>query len=117
MGFLLGRKPVAQELPDKVKEDLIAKFALEPGTVDKMRFSGKKGRYSNRPVQYFRIYDPDLISHGAPAKVKYEDFQLDMAGDRKALLFDGHIEKDGHVLLTDRRAPTPASPKPGVPGQ
>ncbi len=116
MGFLLGRKPVAQELPDKVKEGLIAKFALETGTVDKMRFSGKKGRYSNRPVQYFRIYDPDLISHGEPAKVKYNDFQLDMAGDRKALLFDGHIEKDGHILLTDRRAPTPASPKPGVAG-
>ena len=107
MRWLLWQKPVGQELAGRVKKSLIAEFAMDPGMVDKMRFSGKRGRYSNRPVKLIRIYDPVLSQDSASAAPSYD--ALDMKGSRRtALLFEGRIETlndEVQVFLTDRRAP------------
>ena len=111
MVWLLWQKPVAQELSDHVKERLIAQFALDLPMVDKMRFSGKKGRYPDRPVKYIRIYDSGLIKGSESATPSYEAL-VQISGNRSALLFDGRIEmddfggridKDNQVFLTDQR--------------
>jgi hypothetical protein len=72
MQWLLWQKPVAQKLSDQLKKRLIAQFSLDPQMVDKMRFSGKKGRYSDRPVKYIRIFDPGLIEDGKSATPSYD---------------------------------------------
>lgn len=102
MQWLMWRKPVARELSDQVKEPLIAQFTLNPQMVEKMRFSGKKGRYSNRPVKYIRIFDPALIQGGEGAAPSY-DALAQIPGHQKALLFEGRIEANNRVSLTDRR--------------
>src|SRR5919106_169103 len=107
MQWLLWQKPVAQKLSDQLKKHLIAQFSLDSQMVDKMRFSGKKGRYSTRPVKYIRIFDPVLVQDGESATPSY-DALAQIAGHRKALLFEGHMEKiydNERVFLTDRRAP------------
>ena len=109
MVWLLWQKPVAQELSDQVKERLIAQFALEPPMVDKMRFSGKKGRYSDRPVKYIRIYDPGLIKDSDSATPSY-DALVQKTGNRSALLFGGRIEANERVYLTDQRTPAALFP-------
>src|SRR5918996_596164 len=109
MQWLLWQKPVAQKLSDQVKKRLISEFALDPPMVDKMRFSGKKGRYSDRPVKYIRIYDPVLIKDSEPATPSY-DALVQISGNRGALLFDGRIEANERVYLTDQRTPAALFP-------
>jgi hypothetical protein len=75
-----------------------------PQMVDKMRFSGKKGRYSDRPVKYIRIFDPGLIEDGKSATPSY-DTLAQIPGHQSALLFDGRIETNERVYFTDRRTP------------
>ena len=104
MVWLLWQKPVAQELSDQVKERLIEEFALDPGMVDKMRYSGKRGHYSNRPVEYIRIYDPVLINNGRSDTPAYEALSH-KSDNRGALLFDGRIEANHQLYLTDQRTP------------
>jgi hypothetical protein len=112
MQWLLWQKPVAQKLPDQLKKRLIAEFSLDSQMVDKMRFSGKKGRYSDRPVKYIRIFDPSLIEDGRSAAPSY-DALVRIPGHRRALLFDGRIETNERVSLIDRRIPTTLHPEIG----
>jgi hypothetical protein len=103
----MWQKPVARELSNQVKKSVMTQFHLDSQTVDKMRFSGKKGRYSNRPVNYLRIFDPVLIKKGESVTPGYNDFELADSG-RTALLFEGHVEKvqdNEQVFLSDRSAP------------
>ena len=109
MVWLLWRKPVAQELSAQVKERLIAQFALDPTMVDKMRYSGKKGRYSDRPVKYIRIYDPFLIKNSELATPSYDGL-VQISDNRSALLFDGRIEANERLYLTDQRTPAALFP-------
>jgi hypothetical protein len=104
MVWLLWQKPVAQDLSVQVKERLIAQFTLDPVMVDKMRYSGKKGHYSGRPVKYIRIYDPVLINNGGSDPPGYDALSQE-SGSRGALLFDGRIEANDQLYLTDQRTP------------
>jgi hypothetical protein len=110
MQWLLWQKPVAQKLSDQLKKHLIVQFSLDPQMVDKMRFSGKKGRYSDRPVKYIRIFDPGLIEDSESATPSYDALAPQIAGHRKALLFDGRIETNERVYFTDKRATTTLFP-------
>ena len=103
MQWKFWQKPGPQELPAIVKSSLMSQFSLASPGVDKMRFLGQPGRAGDKQVRLIRIFDPALISGGAAAKVKYHDFQLQSSGDRKALVFEGHITGDGTVVLSDRR--------------
>ena len=106
MQWLLWQKPVAQKLSDQLKKHLIAQFSVDSQMVDKMRFSGKKGRYSTRPVKYIRIFDPGLIEEdGKSATPSYDTLAQQTPSHRKALLFDGRIETNERVYFTDRRTP------------
>jgi hypothetical protein len=109
MVWLLWQKPVAQELSGQVKKRLIAQFALDPPMVDKMRFSGKKGRYSDRPVKYIRIYDPGLIKDRESATPSYDGL-VQISDNRGALLFDGRIEANERIYLIDQRTPAALFP-------
>ena len=112
MQWKFWQKPGPKELPVILKSALMSQFRLASQSVDKMRFLGRPGRFADRQVQFIRIFDPALISGRAAAKVKYRDFQLQWSGDRKALFFEGHIEGDGTVVLSDRRRPPMADFKP-----
>lgn len=101
---MFSQRSVAQELSAELKTHLISKFSLDPPMVDKMRFSGKKGRYSNRPVEYFRICDPSLIEVGQSATPSYELLER-TSGNNDALLFEGRLEADKQVYFTDQRNP------------
>lgn len=104
MGWMLWQKPVAQVLSDQLREHLIAEFTVDPLVVDQMRFSGKKGIYSGRPVKYIRIYHPNLVTDNGSEPLGY-DALAQKSGNGAALLFDGRIEANKQVYLTDHRQP------------
>lgn len=104
MVWLLWHKPVAQQLTVRMKESLISEFTLNPLMVDKMRFSGKKGRYANRRVKYIRIYDPTIFASDESDSPGYD--ALGGASDNNgALLFEGRIDDNAETYWTDLRNP------------
>lgn len=104
MWWQLWQKSVPRKLSESVKKALTAQFSLDPQAVDKMRLSSRKGRYSDRPAEFIRIFDPALIENGESATPSYEEI-LQTYGHRKALLFEGRIERNDRVYLNDRRTP------------
>jgi hypothetical protein len=100
-----------RKLSNQVQKALAAQFQLEPQAMDSMLCLSKRGQYSNRKVENIRIFDPALLEGGEAARPRYEDLK-EISGHRKALLFEGHIEKDdfggridknNQVFLTDLR--------------
>ena len=104
MQWMFWQKPVARELSDQVKKHLIAEFDVDQAMVDKMRFWGKKGRYSDRPVKYLRIYDPILIKESGSGPLSY-DALAQKSENGGALLFEGRIEANQQFYITDYRTP------------
>jgi hypothetical protein len=86
-------------------EDVVLHALLSSGkdeaAADNLRCVGKSGELAGRRVRYIRLYDPESISNNGGNSVGYAE--LDTSADRKALKFQGHIEKDGTVYLADRR--------------
>ena len=78
---------------------LRSQFPLDPQLVERIRYSG-------RPSQYLRIFDPSLIGAGTTSAPTYDDFSENHE-HRPALLFEGRTEKvhdNTQVFITDRRA-------------
>jgi hypothetical protein len=93
-----------QSLPEPVKKILSNQFHLTPEDISQLCFLEKRGRFAERPVRFIRIFNPALMENSDAATLKYEDL-LNTYARRNALLFEGHIEKNGQVYLADRRPP------------
>lgn len=101
MGWRFWQNSQSQVLSDKIQETLTAQFHLDQQSVYKLRCVQKSGQYSGRPVRYVRILDPEMVSSEVGATISFA--QLSSDAERKALRFEGRIEKDGSVHMTDRR--------------
>jgi len=55
-----------------------------------------RGRYSDRKVTYFRIFDPTSAAQRSMDIQRYQDFDV-FPG---LVLRSGHVEQDGVVVLT-----------------
>lgn len=102
---MFWRRSSRRLVPVEVGEVLVSRFHLGPQDIGRMLCLGKNTRFGGRPVRAIRLYDLALIPNGGRASRSYEG----LARQRKAVLFEGHIEKDGSVVLVDRR-PLRASP-------
>ena len=98
----LWHNSTPRELPKDVRAALASKFRLEEETLSRLRVLEKSGKYAGRRVRFIRIIDPTLLTREAASQLRYNT--LDNGECRKAILFDGHIEKGGLVLIDDRRS-------------
>ena len=101
MRWQFWQNPGHQGLSENVRNALVSQFHLDSQVMDRARLLKKSGQFASRPVQYILIFDSSLIENGAATLLKYD--QLQKGEHRKALLFEGHIEKTGQILLSDRR--------------
>jgi hypothetical protein len=92
-------------LPGSVIDALVSQFSLTSPALDKLSLLQKAGHFAGRAVRDIRVYDPALLGDGGATTKRFEDLQE--PSRRKAVLFEGHIEKEGTVVLLDRR-PRPA---------
>lgn len=99
----------SQVLPPSVTNSLVSQFRLELPALGKLSLLQKAGAFAGRPVRLIRVYDPALLGDGGAATKRFDDLQE--PGRRKAVLFEGHIEKEGSVVLVDRR-PRPTYTEP-----
>lgn len=96
-------------LPVSVTDALVSQFRLESPALDKLSLLLKSGTFAGRSVRLIRVFDPALLGDGGATTKRFEDLQE--TSRRKAVLFEGHIEKEGTVILLDRRPrPTPTEP-------
>ena len=95
--FGLFRRSAPRPLTDAIHR-AIQKDGLTPATSDpsQLRMVESEGRYSDRKVTYFRVFDPTAPAQRALAIRRYEDFDV-FAG---RILWSGHVERDGTVILT-----------------
>ena len=96
MGWLFGQGPEAGELSEKVRESLFIQFGMSQVRISQLRCAQRGSRLEGRQIRQIRIFDPALFERGSPPIQKFEEL------DRypKAVLFHGHIEKQGPVHLT-----------------
>jgi hypothetical protein len=77
---------------------------LDPETLAVVQ---RRGSYSGRSVQYFRVFDPTAAATGGLHPRRYEDLD----GHPELVVGAGHIEHGGAVVLTPRST-TRSTPLP-----
>lgn len=97
----LWRNSRPRELPEGVRTALASQFHLDSEAMLKMRLFEQSGSFAGRPVRFIRLVDSTLLNVDAKAPLKYRSF--DEGTYKNAVQFEGHIEKEGYVLLHDRR--------------
>jgi hypothetical protein len=95
--FEFFRRPAPRPLSEAIRR-AIEKDGMTPSVSNpsRLRMVDVGGRYSDRKVTYFRIFDP---THAAQQTVdirRYKEFDL-FPG---LILRSGHVERDGTVVLT-----------------
>ena len=95
--FGLFRRPAPRPLTAAIQH-AIEQHGMTAAVSDpsRLRMVESVGRYSDRKVTYFRVFDPNSVGQTAPDIRRYQDFDV-FPG---LILRSGHVEKDGTVVLT-----------------
>jgi len=88
-----GPRPVSEAISVAMQKEGGQSSA---GNASLLRMVESNGRYSDRKVTYFRVFDPALASHRSLDIRRFRD--LDDA--QGVIIRSGHVEKDGAVVLT-----------------
>ena len=107
--FGFFRRPASRPLSDAIRraieKDGMTASVSNPSL---LRMVESAGRYSDRKVTYFRVFDPSATAQQALNIERYQDFDV-FAG---LILRSGHVERDGTIVLTRpvvvRAAATPS---------
>jgi hypothetical protein len=100
-GFL--RRSAPRPLTDAIRS-AIEKDGMTPANPSQLRMVEVGGRYSDRKVTYFRVFDPSTAAQQSPDIRRYKDFD----GFPGLVLRSGHVERDGTIVLT-RSVSSPAA--------
>jgi len=94
--FGLFRRPAPRPLTDAIRVAM-DKDGLTPPVSDpsQLRMVESRGRYSDRKVTYFRVFDPTSAAQRSMNIQRYQDFDV-FPG---LVLRSGHVENDGVVIL------------------
>lgn len=103
----------SRDLPESVGLALTKQFQLDTAATSNWSYFAQSGKFAGRPVRSFRIIDPGLVGKEFKSPLKYRD--LDGGSHQEALQFEGYIEREGYVILRDRR-PKPAAASLENPG-
>jgi hypothetical protein len=95
--FGLFRRSAPRPLTDAIRQAM-QRDGHTPATIDpaQLRMVESKGRYSDRKVTYFRVFDPARAAQRALNTPRYQDFDVFLG----LVVRSGHLESDGTVVLT-----------------
>jgi hypothetical protein len=95
--FRFFRRPAPRPLSDAIRraieQDGMTSSFSSPSL---LRMVESGGRYADRKVTYFRIFDPALAAHHSLDVRRFQDLD----GHGSLILRAGHVERDGAVILT-----------------
>lgn len=95
--FGLFRRTAPRPLTDAIRQ-AIQRDGHTPATLDpaQLRMVESSGRYSDRKVTYFRVFDPSSTAQRSLDIRRYQDFDVFLG----LVVRSGHVERDGTVILT-----------------
>jgi hypothetical protein len=102
-GFL--RRSAPHPLTDAIRH-AIEKDGVTPANPSRLRMVEVGGRYSDRKVTYFRVFDPSSAAQQTLDIRCYKDFDV----FPNLVLRSGHVERDGMVVLARPVSPSAAQP-------
>lgn len=91
------QKPSAMPLSDNMTLYLEKERGLNQQSATSLRVLEQRGRYSGRKVNFFRVFDP-ATANAAGIEVSLFD-NLDV----RRVLYSGHTESDGQIVLDLQR--------------
>jgi hypothetical protein len=95
--FGLFRRPAPRPLTDPIRRAMEKDGMTAPvSNPSQLRMVESRGRYSDRKVTYFRVFDPTSAAQRSMNIERYQDFDV-FPG---LVLRSGHVEHDGVVVLT-----------------
>jgi hypothetical protein len=95
--FGFWRRSAPRALPDAIHR-AITGDGMSPSVGDpsRLRMVEVGGRYSDRKVTYFRVFDPTAAAQQTLDIRRYQDFDV-FPG---LVVRSGHVERDGTIVLT-----------------
>lgn len=91
------RRPSPRPLSDAIRIAIEKDHTNAPiGNLGDLRMVQVGGRYSDRKVTYFRVFDPATTAQRTRELRRYKDFDLSPG----LVVRSGHVEDDGTVILT-----------------
>jgi hypothetical protein len=95
--FGLFRRPAFRPLTDAITQ-AIQRDGVTPTPVDaaQLRMVESSGRYADRTVTYFRVFDPASAAQRSMNMQRYQDFDVFLG----LVVRSGHVERDGTVVLS-----------------
>lgn len=94
-GFLRRSSP--RPISDAIRSAIEQDGTTPPVShLSQLRMVEVGGRYSSRPVTYFRVFDPTSAAQQTLNIRRYKDFDVFPA----LVVRSGHVERDGTVVLT-----------------
>src|SRR5947209_5903264 len=107
--FGLFRRPTPRPLTEAIRRAIAQDgMTASVSNPSQLRMVESRGRYSDRKVTYFRVFDPTSAAQRSTNIQRYQDFDV-FPG---LILRSGHVEDDGIVVLTRpvivRAAETPS---------
>jgi len=95
--FGFFRRSTPRPLTDAIRRAMAQDGLTAPvSNPSELRMVESRGRYSNRKVTYFRVFDPALAAQRSVDIQHYRDFD----GCLGLILRSGHVEDDGVVVLS-----------------
>jgi len=88
------------QLPENIRSHLATRFHLSAQALDNLRWVLKSGNFARRPVRFLRIFDVTEAQKTGQITFTYDD----MRDHEGAILFEGHLERDGSSYLIDIRS-------------
>jgi hypothetical protein len=97
-----GPRPLTEAIRHAIESDGLT---APVSNLSELRMVESTGRYSDRKVTYFRVFDPSSAAQRAMDIRRYRDFDV----FQNLVLRSGHVESDGKIVLT-RPVAAPAAP-------
>lgn len=95
--FDFFRRSAPRPLTDAIRHAIESDGMTAPvSNPSLLRMVESHGRYSDRKVTYFRVFDPASAAQRALDIRRYQDFDVFQG----LVLRSGHIESDGKIVLT-----------------
>ena len=107
MRWVFWRKaPRPVQLSAELRDALRVRFEVPAAEAGKLTCVEQHSIFAGRPVTRLRIYDSNLLNGDRSLIAKYDDLDA----QEQAIVFEGHVEKDGGMDLIDRRPLSPLAP-------
>ena len=86
-------KPAFSAISQKLALALADERGLTGEAAAPLRMMEQRGRYANRKVTFFRVFDPANVAVAGINPRRFNDLNA------SAMLYRGHVESDGQVML------------------